>query len=93
MAKVIYKYPLKVTDVQEVQMPAGARVLSAQMQQQPFGEILCVWALVETDEPNEARRFYVVGTGNPAAHVAPLQFVGTVRDEPFVWHVFTEPRP
>lgn len=67
----------------EVQMPQGAKVLSVGMQ----GLKLCIWAIVDTDVPNEGRLFSVYGTG---FKISPqnLQFVGTTFMGNYVWHLF-----
>lgn len=81
--EAVYKYPLALTDVQDVKMPEGARILSAQVQD---GKI-CVWAVVNGDAPLVYRRFMIAGTGHQ--HVfSPWKFLDTVQTGPFVWHVF-----
>jgi hypothetical protein len=83
----IFKYPLKVTDVQTVSMPAGAKLLSVMLQY----KALYVWARVDPSGPLVERTFYVVGTGNPLPDedaVWDPAYLGSVIDDPFVWHVF-----
>jgi hypothetical protein len=75
-----------VTDCQIVRMPEGAEILSVADQR---GE-LCVWALVDPDADLENRMFYIFGTGNPVSETLPWQFVGSVQQSVFVWHVFAE---
>lgn len=89
MATQIWKYMLSITDAQALQMPAGARVLTAAMR---HGQ-LCVWALVDVNAPTESRRVYVRGTGHTftgreGAYIASVQ---QAHGE-FVWHVFDECR-
>lgn len=89
--QTIHKYPLQVTDVQEVEIPRFGEILSVQNQN---GQI-CVWALVDTGMPKSTRRFRIYGTGKPANINSPLvKFIGTVQvDEmegTYVWHVFVE---
>lgn len=82
---MIWKYELKVTDDQEILMPAQAKILSVGNQD---GK-LCVWALVDTEQPIAPKYFSIVGTGHPMSEDFPLKrFVGTVIMSPFVWHVF-----
>lgn len=90
MKRAIWKFPLKITDAQEIEMPASAVPLSVQMQ----GGVMTLWAMVSTERQTEMRSVYIVGTGNPitgplALH--PEWFVGTVQERVFVWHVFVEP--
>jgi hypothetical protein len=84
--KTIWKFPLEITDSQDVQMPAGAEVLGIAEQ---YGE-LCMWAIVDTDADLEARSFAVVGTGNPIPD--DVVYVSSTRmpvgDVIAVWHVF-----
>jgi len=42
MKRVIYKYPLKVTDVQDIEIPHGSILLSVQTQ----NETPCLWVLI-----------------------------------------------
>jgi hypothetical protein len=84
--KTIWKYPLEVTDYQNVRMPEGAEILSVADQ---YG-VICVWALVDPEADLENRMFYIFGTGNPVSETLPWQFVGSVQQNIFVWHVFAE---
>jgi hypothetical protein len=61
MKKVIWKFELEPTDNQEIEMPKGAEILTAQNQ---VG-IPCLWALVDPTAEKETRTFEVVGTGHP----------------------------
>lgn len=64
MNKIIYRYPLLVTDYQEVLMPIGAEILTIQTQ----GENPSLWALVDPNESNvESRSIEMFGTGHPIA--------------------------
>ena len=94
--KVIHKYELDITDVQTIDMPIGAEILSVQEQRNH----LVVWALVWTQYKDELepRKFYVIGTGNPVPEPdeenwpTALAYVSTVQTKGgrLVWHVFTE---
>jgi hypothetical protein len=84
--KTIWKYPLNITDTQVVKMPQRANVLSAADQ---YGE-LCMWALVDTEHELEDRKVQIIGTGNPANLEGRWQFVASVQQSVFVWHVFVE---
>jgi hypothetical protein len=82
---MIYKFPLRITDYQEVTMHKGARIMSVGNQ----NGVLCIWAHVDPKAEPEKRAFHVVGTG----HTVPVDanvFIGTVIIDPFVWHVFEE---
>lgn len=85
----IFKYTLSVgnyaTGLTKVAMPKGAKVLSVHEQR---GEI-CVWALVDINQPKTEYPFYVYVTG---FHVTEdtSRFLGTVHLEggSLVFHVF-----
>ena len=65
MNKTIYKYPLAVSDFQEVLLPLGAEILTVQVQ----GENACMWALVNPDEhQKEGRNIEIFGTGHPIGY-------------------------
>ena len=80
----IYKYPLQVTDVQMVQMPIGAVILTAQNQ----NEVVTLWAMVEDKELIEFRAIHIFGTGHPIPEKYNGKYIATVQAEGFVWHIF-----
>ena len=55
----VWKYGLH-TGRQTIQMPAGAQIVSAQMQ----GSSPCIWALVDPDRILKPRIVELVGTGH-----------------------------
>lgn len=86
----IYKYPLEITDIQTLEMPIGAKLLDAQMQ----NGNLCLWALVDTAANKEKRSIAIYGTGNPmpdevGEYIATFQTMGGA----FVGHVFDLGKP
>jgi hypothetical protein len=82
----IYKYCLELKNLQAVQIPRGAKLLSVQIQR---GN-LCVWALVDPGMPTENRLISVHGTGHPLSDDDHGTFLGTVQmaGGDLVWHVF-----
>lgn len=92
--RVIYKWPLAITDYQEITAPIIEQVLTVQMQ----NGVPCLWAVVrEPDVPPRsvpvAPRLgvFVVGTGNPIPDEAEdANYVGTIQQGPLVWHVFVK---
>jgi len=79
----VWKYPLRITADQKVEMPAGSEILSVKMEKSQ----LCLWALVSPAGNKETRYIEVFGTGH---HVEPgtRKYLGTVQDHGLVWHVF-----
>jgi hypothetical protein len=87
MNKTIWKYELKIDDLQNVIMPIGAEILSVQMQ----NETPCLWALVNPDEKDtDARYIETFGTGHPVAYDmgGTREFIGTYQTRGLVFHVF-----
>jgi len=81
--RTVWKFDVPMEDVFRVSLPRGARILGVQAmpaQDDVAGaESVHFWALVDTDAPEEIRRFYLATTGNPFPVPAHL-----LND---VWHV------
>jgi hypothetical protein len=69
-------------DQPAVEMPDGAKVLTAAVQDQT----VCIWALVDPDAPKVRRHFRVYGTGHK--HPGDGRYISTVFMGPLVFHVF-----
>ena len=82
--RTIYRYPLRVTDVQTITGPGLDQIVSVDNRRSE----LEVWGEVNTAEIDVTWKVYVVGTGNSADHVVWADHVGHVIDGPFVWHVY-----
>lgn len=74
MSFAIWKFPIAVTDEVVVDMPKGAKILSAADQ----NSMLCLWALVDVNAAPVKRRIRIIGTGQPANAVLFGSFVATV---------------
>lgn len=85
MTKVIWKFPLETTDIQGIEMPMGADILSVQVQ----NKSICLWALCDPSAEKKKRYFLIFGTGNPVPD-ANQKFIGTVQmiSGELVFHVF-----
>lgn len=87
---VIWKFELKPNEgdsmVATIPMPAGAQVLTVQMQ----GVTPKIWALVDPAAPKTDRQFQVAGTGHPVNLRPGAKYLGTfqMNDGTFVFHVF-----
>ena len=86
MNNTIYKYPLKVTDVNRLELPKGAIILCIQLQK----GTPCLWAQVDANEnEKEVRIIETIGTGNPMKE-SPRSYIGTyqLHEGMLVFHVF-----
>ncbi len=89
MRSQIWKFPLEFTDVQEVEMPSGAQLLSVHLQQRT----LCLWAMVDLDRATKERHVIdIIRAGNPIESHS-RWFIGTVQMGTRVWHVFRRITP
>jgi hypothetical protein len=86
---MIYKYVLKVKDVQHIEMPKGARILTGGVQ----GAQLVLWAVVNVAKATVRRTIRIVGTGHEtgpshAVYIATVQMhhVNGIG----VWHLFDD---
>lgn len=81
----IWKYLIPVTDEFELELPRNALVLCVQMQL----DTPCIWVKFSGGEPNEKRRFTIIGTGNPFDERG-LSYIGTFQqyNGALVWHLF-----
>ena len=84
--KTIHKYTIGVIQNCPVQMPVNAKVLHVDMQ----NSMLTLWALVDLSNRIENRYFSVYGTGIEILKEG--YYIGTVKDGPFVWHIFEDIR-
>ena len=82
--KTIWKFPFKLDDIIEIQMPEDAVVLHAGVQ----GKTLCLWAMVDTEDPLVATQFRVFRTGHQIPLKEGMRYAGTVFQDAFAWHIF-----
>lgn len=82
----IWKTALKVADVQDIEVPAGAEMLCARDQ---YEEVV-VWYRCDPDQPKESRRIAIVGTGHNAPTAEQGRYIGTafLLGGQLVFHVF-----
>jgi hypothetical protein len=89
--RTILKYRVITSDYaigkpQEIMMHKGAEILTAQLQ---AGQIQ-MWAMcfdVGTGEM-EDRTFILLGTGRNIDEKQELNYIATIQDDEFVWHLF-----
>ena len=84
----IWKYPLQLVDVQAIQTPRLATLLTVQLQ----NGVPTLWAMVHEKEIPETRYIAIYGTGTPITRnissLFTINFLGTVQMDGFVWHFF-----
>ena len=85
--RTIWKFPLDFADKVEIQMPCFAAIIHVGVQH----ERLCLWAIIDIDQPLVTRRFRVIGTGHEYPDCLPEKYIGTVFQDVFVWHIFEVP--
>lgn len=86
MANKIWKVILKVTDTQEIEVPAGSRFLCAREQ----ANQVCVWFRCNPDVAKSKRTILICGTDHDAPEYQDAAYLGTaiVNGGAYVWHVF-----
>ena len=86
MTMKIWKWTLEVTDLQQLPMPDGAKLLDVQIQD----GMPQLWALVDEKAPIIDRAIATYGTGNPLPDGYPGEYVGTyqISGGAMVFHVF-----
>ncbi len=85
----IYKYKVPVQDDFELNLPAGAKLLSVQTQ----GNTPCMWMLVDTEVPKKLVKFAVRGTGHDCTNLNDdaWKYLGTfqLNGGQLIFHLFT----
>jgi hypothetical protein len=79
----IYKYHLDIVDKQILSILKG-QILCVQFQEQN----LCLWVLGDPNLPTVLEVITIKGTGHPCGNDVLGDYIGTVQNSGFVWHVF-----
>jgi len=84
----VWKYNLKLTDYQVIELPVGSKPLSAGIDAK--GDLV-VWVLVDTEAKLVGHGFRVAGTGHQIGLPIPV-YLDTVitRGGALIWHIFWE---
>jgi len=90
MSKIIYKYPLSITDRQTISLPVHRQILKVSEQD----EVLMLWAIVDTENEFEEEIIIEInGTGNELIQLESNELrhhIDTVvTSYGMVWHVFS----
>lgn len=84
MPYMIWKTILKVADVQDIEIPEDAEILTARDQM----EQMCIWFKCNPNNPMTKRRIAIVGTGHAAPEGARYVGTGFLHGGQLVLHVF-----
>jgi len=81
----IWKYPLKLIDLQTIDFPVNSKILTAQVQ----NNVVCIWALCDETEPKISRNIAIYGTGTPISD-NPGKYISTFQlyNGSVIFHVF-----
>jgi hypothetical protein len=87
--RTIWKYEVPILGCFSLELPAGAELLTVQVQ---FG-VPCIWVIVDPEKPLIEMQFRLFGTGheiNPK--MGELTHVGSfmMLDGMLVWHLFVK---
>ena len=89
MPYTVWKAILKPADVQEIDVPEHAEILTARDQH----EQLCVWFKCNPNNPVTKRTIAIVGTGHPAPGGGRYVGTGFLHGGQLVFHVFEHVPP
>lgn len=70
--RVIFKYQMPVLEEFSMDLPAGAEIIRMEDQ----GGMFWLWAVVDTNQPNETRNFMAFKTGAEMPPDVKLKYVG-----------------
>ncbi len=82
--KTIWKFPLKLVDIQDIKLPIESQFLSCINQD----DMATLYFIVNPELPKTRLEIFIYGTGNPAYPEDKI-FLGTVSIGHFVWHIFS----
>ncbi len=83
--KTIHKVVLELSAAQTIQLPICSRILTAQVQ---FPGDICLWYECDPEAEKECRHFVIVGTGHKIPDTHRLNYIATVQQGAFVWHIY-----
>lgn len=76
-----------------IEMPSDAKIISCQTQYEAEfdREVICIWAMINTENPGIRKYFYMYGTGHEITKTN-LNFIGTCKlnNDSLIIHVFEE---
>lgn len=70
--RVIFKYQMPVQETFEMKLPKGAEIIRMTDQ----GGMFWLWAVVDTDQPDDVRKFHAFKCGGAIPRELQLTFIG-----------------
>lgn len=88
----VLRYQIEIIEVQEIQLPAGAQVLTIGQQYDPetMSNQIYLWAVVNPDAPPTTRRIYMVFTDQKFDLVLDYLTTMILKDGKLVIHCFVQ---
>ena len=84
--RTIFKQALEIEDKQTIQLPQNYQILHLGVQQ----GVPTIWYECQHDHPLVSLVIYCFGTGYNMDGLPPLDYLGTVQIEGFVWHFYAK---
>lgn len=87
--QTIYKYQLKITNIQIIKLPLYSQALKIDVQ----NNIPYIWVIVDNEEnETEEYRLFTFGTGEYLPEVPELAYIDSyqLNDGDLVFHIFTD---
>lgn len=81
--RVVYKFPLQITDRQVIEIQSMREILCVQMQK----DVPCLWAYVDPHSQVERVEIITMGTGHVWSKI-PQKYIATYQFQDLVFHVF-----
>lgn len=77
--RTVWKYKIILEREQAIDIPEGAKIVSFHKQGTRHEDDIFIWCLVDTDNPKETRRFFLLETGEPLDGLGDLEYIDTLR--------------
>lgn len=82
--KKIFKYQIPIARKIRLDFPVGGKILTFQMQ----NGIPTIWILIDDEKVSWTHFFSLYPTGEDTEIYSDNEYIGTVIDREFVWHLF-----
>ena len=86
--QVIWKWKLEDRPAQTIEVPRGTRIIHTELDN---GNDICLWGITNPAEENmEELQVAIVGTGWKIENLDDWDYIGTIKDIPYFWHIFVK---